>query len=687
MNILLVEDDESHAELIRRAFQSQAESVALTIAATLREAQEAVAETTPDLALADLVLPDGKGVELLTAKGETGRFPIVIMTSHGDEEAAVDAMKAGALHYVVKSDKTLANMPQIAEGALREWRHLLERERAEAALHSSERRYRTLYDDTPSMFFTVGVDGGVVSVNRFAAEQLGYSVDELIGRPYAALCVKDENDDVASHLEKCFASSDGLHRWEICKRRKDDSRIWVRTTARTVQDEKEPVALLVCEDITEAHQLSRKLSYQASHDPLTSLPNRREFEYRLERAFQEARAERTEHALCYLDLDQFKVINDTCGHIAGDMLLRQLGGLLLSRIRKRDTLARLGGDEFGVLIKYCAPADALRVAESLRKVITEFRFVWEDKSFNVGVSIGLVPIDETCENITGVLAAADSACYAAKDQGRNRIHIYHEQDADLAKRYGEMQWVSRIHKALEEDLFRLSYQPIVPVDAAVNGHRKHYEVLIRMIADDESLIGPGAFLPAAERYNIIDKVDHWVVAKALAWLTRHPRHLENLHLCSINLSGHSLGSSEFLDFAVRQLDENEIPAEKICFEITETAAISNLASATRFIQTLKELGCQFALDDFGSGLSSFAYLKSLPVDFVKIDGIFIKDIVTNPIDLAVVTSINEIGHVMGKQTIAEFVEDEAILEKLREIGVDYAQGYGIGRPQSFAELT
>ena len=486
-------------------------------------------------------------------------------------------------------------------------------------------------------------------------------------------------------LGDCAEDPGSLHRWEACQERRDGSQLWVRTTARTVKDDQgRAVVLMVCEDITAAHRLSEKLSYQASHDPLTSLFNRREFERRLERALQEARIDQVEHALCYLDLDQFKVINDTCGHIAGDALLRQLGGVLQARLRKADTLARLGGDEFGVLIKYCAPEDAVKVAESLRRLITEFRFIWEDKSFNIGVSIGLVPIDEHSESITSALAAADSACYAAKDQGRNRIHLYHEKDADLARRRGEMQWVSRIHKALEEDRFRLSYQPIVPVgNGNGNGAGEHYEILIRMVDEDDRMVSPGAFLPAAERYNLISQLDHWVLETAFAWLVDHPQHLENLHMCSINLSGHSLGDQEFLEFATRQLEETGIPPEKICFEITETMAIVNLSKATQFMQALKGLGCRFALDDFGSGLSSFAYLKNLPVDFLKIDGVFVKDIVDDPIDMAVVSSINEIGHVMGKQTIAEFVEDEAILAKLREIGIDYAQGYGIGRPQPF----
>lgn len=686
ISVLLVEDDPSHAELIRRAFASHDTSFRLNVASTLRDARTLMREEPPDLAIVDLFLPDGKGMDLLSEARPEKSFPIVIMTSYGDEKAAVEAIKTGALHYVVKSTETLSTMPQIAEGALREWGHMMERRKAEIALQASERRYRTLYDDHPSMFFTIDLLGKIVSANRFAAGRLGFSVADLVGRPYSTFCTDDSEAIVRRHLRDCFREPDRLHRWECCQESRQGVRIWVRTTARTVRDDHDQlVVLMVCEDITEAHRLSEKLSYQASHDPLTSLFNRREFEGRLETALREAREDHSEHALCYLDLDQFKVINDTCGHMAGDMLLRQLGGLLAARVRKGDTLARLGGDEFGILIKHCMPKDALHVADSFRQLITEFRFIWEDKTFQLGVSIGLVPIDETSDNIANVLAAADRACYAAKDRGRNRIHIYHKGDAVLEKQRGEMRWVARIHKALQDQRFRLAYQPIVPIRNGTKAPGLHYEVLIRMIDENQNLVGPDAFLPAAERYNLISKIDRWVVESTFSWLARHPKHLDNLGMCSINLSGQSLGDAKFLEHVTYVLGETGIPAAKICFEVTETSAIANLAGANEFIRTLKAMGCRFALDDFGCGLSSFAYLKNLPVDYLKIDGMFVKDIVDDPIDMAVVSSINEIGHVMGKETIAEFVEDDKILEKLREMGIDYAQGYGIGRPQLFTE--
>ena len=566
-------------------------------------------------------------------------------------------------------------------------RDITERKRAEHALQASEKRFRALYDDNPAMFFTLDSKGIVLSVNHFGAEQLGYSVEELINRSAFLLYEEGQQGLVRECLDKCIEMSDQVHRWEVCKVHKDGTRLWVRETARVVEGENgQSTMLLVCEDITEAHNLANQLSYQATHDVLTDLVNRYEFERRLQRAAQTAQTEKREHALCYLDLDQFKVMNDTCGHVAGDELLRQIATLLGERIRKRDTLARLGGDEFGVLLEDCSIEQAMRIASGLRRAVEDFRFLWEDKSFSLGVSIGLIAITDASEGIAALLSAADTACYAAKDQGRNRIHVYHDNDVELSRRTTEMQWVARIHRALEEKRFHLCAQPIVRIGNNYDA-KEHYELLLRMEDENGNIVTPGAFLPAAERYNLATKLDRWVISTAFEWFIMHPEQLDRLFLCSINLSGHSLVDGEFLDFLSTKLEEGHVPPEKICFEITETAAISNLSSATHFIKALNALGCRFALDDFGSGLSSFAYLKNLPVDFLKIDGLFVKDIVDDPVDFAMVKSINDMGHVLGKQTIAEFVENDDILKKLQQIGVDYAQGYGVGKPRPLAERT
>jgi diguanylate cyclase (GGDEF)-like protein/PAS domain S-box-containing protein len=430
-------------------------------------------------------------------------------------------------------------------------------------------------------------------------------------------------------------------------------------------------------------QAVEKLNYQASHDALTGLINRREFEQRTEQLLKTSKMNRAEHALCFLDLDQFKIVNDTCGHIAGDEMLRQLSSVLSNGVRHRDTLARLGGDEFGILMEHCSLDDAHRVATTLKKIVQDYQFSWEDHSFKIGVSIGLVPITETTINLTTLLRDADAACYMAKDKGRNRIHVYHSEDTEMAQRHGEMQWVSRIQKALEENRFCLYAQAIEPLDKSSN---KHYELLIRMIDETGNIIPPGAFLPAAERYNLTETLDCWVIENTFKLLEANPIFLNQIHFISINLSGQSLANPEVMDFIIKQLAVSQIDGKKICFEITETTAISNLMTAKRFISTLKDFGCFFALDDFGSGLSSFGYLKNLAVDYLKIDGIFVKDIVDDPIDHAMVKSINEIGQVMGMQTIAEFVENDEIKGMLREIGVNFAQGYGIEKPISFNEI-
>ena len=442
--------------------------------------------------------------------------------------------------------------------------------------------------------------------------------------------------------------------------------------------------VLVFSDVTDARRMAREMTYHATHDTLTGLLNRREFERNLEVILERARVETSEHALCYLDLDQFKVVNDSCGHVAGDELLRQVGILLQGTVRKGDIIARLGGDEFGVIMLDCRVHETVLAAENMRQTLEEFRFLWDEKSFQLGVSIGITAVTRASRSVTDLLKDADSACYAAKDLGRNRTHVYRSDDAGLARQYETVQWVARLNRAIEEDRFRLYCQAIAPAQA--QGIGTHYELLLRLQEEGKDLILPGVFLPAAERFHLATKVDRAVIEMAFCWISESSPRVPELDLWFINLSGHSLGDEEFLEFVNRITDRYEVPPNRVCFEVTETAAISNLSSASRFMRVLRKRGFRFALDDFGSGLSSFGYLKNLPVDFLKIDGMFVRDILDDPIDFALVRSINEIGQVMGKRTIAESVENEAILGKLREIGVDYVQGYGVGRPFPLTNL-
>jgi diguanylate cyclase (GGDEF)-like protein len=441
---------------------------------------------------------------------------------------------------------------------------------------------------------------------------------------------------------------------------------------------------MVCENVTETRELNEKIAHQASHDALTGLANRSEFDRHIKQLISFSKSNNSAHALCYLDLDQFKVINDTCGHLAGDELLRQLGDVLRKCIRDNDLVARLGGDEFGILMYHCSLLDATAACEQLRDSINDWQFAWEDRCFSIGVSIGVTVIDGNSSNAIHLLKEADAACYAAKDKGRNRVHVFRQDDEQLLRRHGEMQWVARIQQGLDENSFCLYGQLIVPL---FGEEGLHFETLVRYQSDRNSpIIPPGAFLPAAERYNLAPALDRWVISHLFQWLAINPVFLEQLGLCSINLSGLSLCDETMLEFISQQFILWRIPKEKICFEITETATIGNLSMANKFIAQLKKQGCKFSLDDFGSGLSSFAYLKTLPVDYLKIDGLFIKNILNDSVDRAMVRSINEIGHIMGKKTIAEFVENEAIFQLLGEMGIDYAQGYGISEPVPLEQL-
>ncbi len=556
------------------------------------------------------------------------------------------------------------------------------------ALTVAKNHYLALYDDNPTMVFHLNADCVIVSVNKFGAKQLDLSSEELHNRSIFDFIHPDDMLAEKMLFDLCVASPHKVHKQELRKICRDGRVIWVRETLRIINAEnRQNNFLLVCEDVTETRLLSEKIEYQARHDALTGLVNRSEFDGILQQAVQETSKGELEHALCYLDLDQFKVVNDTSGHMAGDELLRQLGDILRVHIRKGDVLARLGGDEFGVLMNDCSLEEAFHACEKLRNVIRDFQFAWEDRSFSVGVSIGISSINSCTGNAVDSLKEADAACYAAKEKGRNRVHVFRFDDEELALRQGEMQWVEKIKQGLDENRFVLYGQLIVPVfEDPKKQDSLHFETLVRYLDEQGNIIPPGAFLPAAERYNLATALDKWVIAHLFEWLQNHPECLDKLAVCSVNLSGLSLADETMLNFITETFEHYSIPTAKICFEITETAAIGSLNNATKFIQHLRGMGCSFSLDDFGSGLSSFAYLKNLPVDYLKIDGLFVKDILDDKVDLAMVRSINEVGHVMGKKTIAEFVENKQIFDLLNELGVDYAQGYGIAKPVPLDEL-
>jgi diguanylate cyclase (GGDEF)-like protein len=438
----------------------------------------------------------------------------------------------------------------------------------------------------------------------------------------------------------------------------------------------------------ELHASQARLKYQATHDALTGLTNRSEFEAQLGAAIEDRRASGADYSLLYIDLDQFKIINDTCGHAAGDELIKQVSWLIRNELRRDDLLARLGGDEFGALLPHCPAQNAVVLAEAIRRRIADLRFRWQDRIFAVNASTGVLALGEALPSVSDALSAADAACYLAKDNGRNRVQLYRPDDLEVQKRHGEMRWIERINAALDKGSFELAAQPIVPVSTRESGApRRHFELLLRMVADDGQRIAPMAFIPAAERYGLMPALDRWVIARACRELARLKSSGIDLPTCMVNLSGVSVSDPSLADYIGECLMQNSIAPGYLGFELTETAAVGNLASASKLMSRLRAVGCPIALDDFGSGMSSFSYLKSLPIDFLKIDGEFVRDVNSDPIDHAVVEAIQRVGRLMGIKTIAECVEDEAALIALARIGVDYAQGYHLGRPIPLAEIA
>jgi diguanylate cyclase (GGDEF)-like protein/PAS domain S-box-containing protein len=561
-----------------------------------------------------------------------------------------------------------------------ERRMFLEKEQAELTLYS-----------IGDAVITTDEDGNIQLMNPRAEDITGYSFKNAVGRSLTDVfhvLYEYNHEPIPDPLEELFATGKIVKSSQtevLIDREKQEFAI--EHTVAPIKDINGKIigAIIIFRDETENRALASKLSYQASHDMLTGLVNRHEFESRLKQIFPVIINENIPYAVCYLDLDQFKIINDTCGHHAGDELLKQVAQILKQNLRRSDLLARLGGDEFGILLEGCSIEKAQEIAESLIKAVNDFNFPWNEQIFDIGASIGVAPITNVSASVSELLSAADSACYVAKDTGRNRVHVYHPDDSELERHVSEMQWVGRINSALENDRFILYYQPILKLDG--NNSDMHHEILLRMLDEEHNLISPMAFIPAAERYNLMSFIDRWVVKKTFAQLNENNHYSDSGHIFTINISGQSLSARGFTDFVIDQFSQNEISPEQICIEITETAAISNMSHAIDFITRLKEIGCRFSLDDFGSGLSSFSYLKHLPVDFIKIDGSFVRDICEDAMDRAFVESIAQIGHVMHIKTIAEFVENQDIQDKLKSIGVDYAQGYHIGKPQPLSQYS
>ncbi|MHB8741896.1 MAG: EAL domain-containing protein [Sulfuricaulis sp.] len=567
-------------------------------------------------------------------------------------------------------------------------RDIRELKQTQQALFEEKERLMVTLQSIGEAVVVTDVQGRVQYLNPVAESLLDYTEAQACGTKLIAMCqIVDQanNADPIDLVEICLERNAIINsKNNFLLRLRNTHEYSIEYSTGPIRDRDGGVigVVLALRDVTEIRQMEQQLIYQARHDSLTGLMNRHEFETRLEAALENAKGSMKQHVLCYFDLDQFKVVNDTCGHIAGDQLLTQIATLIAPKMRDCDTVARLGGDEFGILLVDCSRPMAFEISEMLRQIVADFRFVWGNRTFDVGVSIGMATITTDSASVAEVLSAADAACYIAKDLGRNRIYMHQPDDAALAKHHGEMEWSQRLSSALKEGRLRLYSQPIIALQPS-DGPIWH-EILVYMINDDGQTVPPMAFIPAAERYNLMPAVDRWVVANTLSWLQQAQR-VTAARSCSINLSGRSMCDNHFLEFVMAQIRQSGVDPAHITFEITETAAVANFVQAQQLIISLKRIGCRFALDDFGSGLSSFAYLKHLPVDYLKIDGNFVRDITNDPIDYAMVSAINQLGHVMGIQTIAEYVENQGILEKLKEVGVDYVQGFAIGYPLPIEE--
>ncbi|MDA0120575.1 ABC transporter substrate binding protein [Vibrio sp. T11.5] len=580
---------------------------------------------------------------------------------------------------------SLKPLPETGQGAeyLLEAREITSRKITEARLYQREVNLSHYYDQQPVMMITLDEHNRIQQVNQFAEQLLGFSSDKVLGHRLSEFYLHSDAIIPRQVLLQPKQAMRGVWRREIEYRHADDKPVWIRENIRPLIESGH--LLIVGEDITETKKLAEQLEYQARHDLLTGTFNRNHFEMELAKSLLEVESYTRTHAMLYLDLDQLKVLNDTAGHEAGDTAIQFCASMLEEVLPYNAILARMGGDEFAVLLKDCTERDAKNVANTIVMTLGEQPFVWDDIRLNMTCSIGIRLIDHTADSPQMVHAQADTACHAAKEEGRNRYNLYCQDDADLRRREQEMECVSIVHKALANDRIELFAQQIIALNQ--DDTLMHFEILIRIRNAEGEYISPGIFMPASERYNIAQLLDKQVVTQTLDWLAANPVALANLGMCSINLSGHSMGNKEFIAFLLDKLQYSSVPCEKICLEITETAAMSNMNQAIDLFSQFKQLGCKIALDDFGSGLSSFGYLKKLPVDIVKIDGLFVRDIDVNEVDHLMVRSINDLAKQMGKKTVAEFVENNRIIDLLVELGVDYAQGYVIGKPKPLEALV
>jgi len=688
--LLVIEDFEDTINIVRHVLASRFDID------SARDGEQGLAlwkQKRHDIVLCDLMLPKLSGEDVLREiMRERPTQSVIMMTAHAGAERAGQLLLAGAIDFLPKPFRT-DQLRQICSIAAHREDYMVSNqqflERQQQLSQEQERALVTL-ESIDDAVITTDAHGHVQYLNPVAEKLTGWTTEEARYKPLRDVFQtyhEVSRIPATNPLERCLQESRAIKaKTNILLRNRFAQELIIEHSAAPIRDSNQNVsgAVMVFRDSTEQRKLARELSYHASHDALTGLRNREMFDNDLRNAWSETLERGAEHSLCHLDLSKFKMINDSCGHSAGDKLLQEMAALLRQQVRiPSDTLARLGGDEFGILLRNCPVHVARRIADDIIHAVTSFEFSWQGQVYRIGISIGLASINIDCADIQDAMSSVETACRLAKERGGSRVHVYTPDDSELAQRRSEMRLITTLVNAERDNHFELFCQKIEPTAV---GRKSSYEMLIRLRGEDGSMISPGQFLGAAERYNLMPQIDRWVIRNTLQSLTENPALLESVEHIAINLSALSLTDDGCYDFIAGAFRSTGIDPSKICFEITETAAIGNFVRAGGFIAAIQHLGCKFALDDFGSGMSSFAYLKRLPVDFLKIDGMFVRGILDDPIDFEMVRSINEIGHVLNLKTVAEFVENGDILEAIRTLGVDYAQGYHIAIPMPFSNL-
>lgn len=676
--VLIVEDEKIIALDLQRRLERFGYEVC-DLASESAEAMEKARRKMPDIVLMDIMLAgDVDGIQTAIAIRRELAIPVVFLTAYADEKTLERAKKAEPFGYILKpfKERELYTTIDIAL-----YKHGIDRK-----LRKQEQLFSAILHSVSDGIVATDVDAAVRYMNPVAEDITGVREEDAKGRPLAEVLSLLDSRTKEPLLPGMLPREGDRPRFfkDALLRTSQGVSLIVDGTATKIYEEKNETEgyVVAVRDVTEIKRMSAQIDYQASHDSLTGLSNREEFCFKLQEVIKETRESEAGHVLLLLDVDRFKIVNDTCGSLAGDELLKQVAAYIQSLTQKHDISARFGGDEFAIILQNCSIDNSVNVARRLQDAVQNHRFVWQNSSFPVTLSIGIVPVDGASGNVHEMLAAADDACYLSKEEGGNRINIYKSSEAKYQNRRGEMEWISKINKALEQNSFRLFFQPIVPIRSAAE--KAKIEILIRLLNEDGSYAPPGDFIGAAERYNLMPAIDRWVVqhtARSVRTLLDQKSPVVDGKIVCINLSGVSLLDEDLMGFIIDQFSAADLPPESFCFEITETAAIQNLSYASRFMRKLKGEGFTFSLDDFGSGFSSFGYLKNLPVDYLKIDGSFVKHIDDNLVSFTMVESINSMGHVLGLKTVAEFVCNKAILGKIAAIGVDYAQGYEISQPQ------